>query len=299
MKIAVVFTGGTIASKAEGGVLSPSASQNYELLRGLPKDVETEVFTPYFSLSEQLDGELLTKLISCVGEILAKDFDGIIVTHGTDTLQYSAAALALAFGRADVPIVLVSSNYILSDPRSNGRANFRYAELFIRRKIGGVFVSYQNEGQPPKIFAPDSLLAHDAYSDELRSIYEPVGFFEGDNFYLNSLPRNRDSFGVYKLSKYSPVLVLRARPGMSYPDPSFFSAFLFETYHSGTLPTADEAFAAFCKRASGRVWISGFPDDVPYESTTKYSELNIKILPYIAPIYSYMKLWVLAEKGEI
>jgi L-asparaginase len=49
-------------------------------------------------------------LITTVKENLSSDYDGIIVTHGTDTLGYSAAALAYALGNGTVPVCLVSSN---------------------------------------------------------------------------------------------------------------------------------------------------------------------------------------------
>ena len=54
----------------------------------------------------------------------AENYEGIIVTTGTDTLAYSSAALGYAFGELSVPMVTVSANYPLSDERSNGFSNF-------------------------------------------------------------------------------------------------------------------------------------------------------------------------------
>ena len=78
-----------------------------------------------------MDGSHLNLLISCIREQLTKDIDGIIVTHGTDTLPFTAAALGMCFAYAKVPILLVSSNYILDDPRANGLTNFTAAVDYI------------------------------------------------------------------------------------------------------------------------------------------------------------------------
>lgn len=63
-------------------------------------------------------------------------YDGIVVTHGTDTLQYTSAFLAYIFDGLNVPIVLVSANYPLDDSRSNGFENFVGAIDFIKSGSG-------------------------------------------------------------------------------------------------------------------------------------------------------------------
>jgi L-asparaginase len=63
-------------------------------------------------------------------------------------MPYTAAYLGLKLGLCDIPVVLVSAAYPLSDSRSNGLDNFRGAVDFIRSGVGkGVFVSYRNSGE--------------------------------------------------------------------------------------------------------------------------------------------------------
>ena len=101
MRIALILTGGTILSKKQSNFYTLSDSAKKEILSLIPKGIEAEVFSPYFILSEQLDGRYLTELIDEVGDKLGGNYDGIIILHGTDTLQYSAAALSLAYGDAE------------------------------------------------------------------------------------------------------------------------------------------------------------------------------------------------------
>ncbi|MCH5298544.1 MAG: asparaginase [Ruminococcus sp.] len=301
MRLAVIFTGGTIACRQNDGYIGTSENQNYELLKVLDPDIEVKTFSPYFILSEQLDGELLTKLIHCVGERLGEGFDGIIVAHGTDTLQYSAAALALAFGGTETPIVLVSSNYVLTDSRANGSVNFEHAVKFIREGIGGVYVSYRNTDSLPEIHRADQLLAHDPYSDDVRSYKGRFGYFDGDKFVRTAPSVNHQkSLGKITFSKTSPVLRLNAYAGMMFPDTNGVKAVLLSGYHSGTLPTESEDFVRFCKTCREKqipLCLVGMPAGSRYESTRAFEQLGIEILPEVTPIYAYVSLW--AEYTEI
>ena len=76
-------------------------------------------------------------------------YDGVIITHGSDTLPYTCAALAFLLRDVPIPLVLVASNYSLGDSRSNGLANFRSAvELIASRQVRGVFTVFQDEKAP-------------------------------------------------------------------------------------------------------------------------------------------------------
>ncbi len=297
MRIAVIFTGGTIGSTLQSdGYITTSPAQNMELLN--VADAEYTVFEPYLTLSEQLDGDYITRLVECVNSRLLEEcYDGIIVTHGTDTLQYSAAALALAYGDINIPIVLVSSNYILSDPRSNGVDNMKYAVEFIKNKIGGVFVSYRNTGDSPEIHLAKDVLPHLPYSDSIRSMGGPFGRFEGDEFIRLIRDYEKDSYGIFSLNRLSSVLWIKAHAGMRYPEAFGAKAVLIESYHSGTLPTHNRDFVEFCKNCKAPLYLTGAGSEEPYESTRLFDELGIRVLPETSPIYAYMKLWVVSDNS--
>ena len=291
MKLAIIYTGGTISCQIEIGSFSPSAKTKSELTKALDDSIEVESFQPYYTLSEQLNGEHISLLIECVAERLKGDFDGIIVTHGTDTLQYSAAALSIAFADSKTPIVLVSSNYILSDSRANGFSNFKYAVEFIKQKIGGVFVSYKNENCNSEIFLGDSLLPHLPYSDKLNAIGTAFGYFSNEKFIRLIDNFNTKSEGKFRLTKKSPVLWLKAYAGMKYPELDGYKAVLLESYHSGTLPSEDEDFIKFCKNSPVPIHIIGMVDGTQYESTKIFKQLNVVVHKNLNPIYVYISLW--------
>lgn len=170
MKIQAIFTGGTIGSgRGRDGRIAPQQEMRYKLLdwyQRFGEKMEFQAEEPYYILSENLGAENLNILMECVRGHLRKGWaDGILIMHGTDTLQYTAAILGYVFGWADIPIVLVSSDFPLEDERANGYTNFRYAVEFIKGGYGkGVFVSYSNPGDIPKIHRGTRLLGHRVFS---------------------------------------------------------------------------------------------------------------------------------------
>ena len=301
LKISVIFTGGTIASSEENDYISINSNEKkYKIIdifkENFPEiscDTVFEFYEPYTILSENLNGAHINALISCVRENLKNDCDGIIVTHGTDTLQYSAASLGLAINDPKVPIILVSSNYILNDKRSNGLNNFVNAVKYIReKKKSGVFVSYDNE-----ILNSLCLLPHIAFSDKL---YE-TGKRNSERK-VTEIKEFEISYDKVTLSDISPVLYLKAVPGQFYPstDNPDIKAFLLETYHSGTLCTSSRQLNDFCEKAyklNKPVYVVGVEDRIQYESTSIYEKLHLKVLKNESPVTAYMKLWFLYSKG--
>ena len=211
MNITVIFTGGTIGSSAQQNVVSTDAKMPYRLLamyesQQNKKGTSIPHFlteSPFTTLSEYMDGSHLNLLIACIQKLLtgscADGIDGIIITHGTDTLPFTAAALGMCFAYARIPILLVSSNYILDDPRANGLTNFTAAVDYIydwKHTHSGqqetsneasaspdtaaamyapgfpilptaVGISYCNTGSTPKIYNALGIYNHRPFDDSL------------------------------------------------------------------------------------------------------------------------------------
>ena len=93
MKILVIFTGGTIGSSIKDGWISTDSATKYALIEKYKEnfgaDISFETTEPYFLLSENLNADTLNLLIASVKSATEKNYDGIIITHGTDTLHFS------------------------------------------------------------------------------------------------------------------------------------------------------------------------------------------------------------------
>ena len=309
MKILFVFTGGTIGSTKQGKLIGTDKGKPYVLLqmyhRAYGLDFEYECVTPYIALSENNTGETLRPLFACIKEHIDCGYDGIVVTHGTDTLQYSAAALAYAFADIQIPLCLVSSNYPLEDPRANGLANLRGAVRFIREvNTPGVWVSYQNTGEALCIHRGTRLMDGMAFTDRVESILSThYGTFMGEAPFVKNLnyresPNGMSATGVLPLDEVSAqILRVNPHPGMVYPALGAGVRYVLHTsYHSGTINTVSGEALRFFAEAKERgipVFLTGVMPGDAYASTEAFEALGIQRLYNLASVAAYMKLWML------
>lgn len=152
MKIEVIFTGGTISSSLTDKGISVDESSNTQKLlinnyykNTKRKDIEFIVSSPINVLSENMTISDINVLINTLKEIDFSVLDGLIIAHGTDTLAYTANILSILLSGISIPVVLVSSNYVLDDERANGNDNFLNAVTLIENKIPGIFAVYKND----------------------------------------------------------------------------------------------------------------------------------------------------------
>jgi len=309
-KILFVFTGGTIGSTVNGEYICTDDNKPYKLIEGYKKRFgdlgDYETVSPYTLLSENLDGVHICKLISTVKENLFSNYSGIIVTHGTDTLAYSAAALSYALGEIQIPVCLVSAHHPLEDKRSNGYNNLHGAISFIKKVgKGGVWVSYKNEGELIKIHKGTRICNPLCFSDSVFSVKNSFyGYFDNNEFILNkNYSEKTDEFHFGNLSKLldakKSILRIESYPEMKYPVvDSDVKYILLGSYHSGTTNTVSKEAMTFfedMKKRGVTIFITGVGTEIPYESTKLYDTLGIVPIHCISPISAYIKLWFLCS----
>ena len=146
-RICVIFTGGTICSDSDGKNVSLSGASKKMLIekyRDVAGDaVKFDVLSPINILSENMQKSDLNKIYNCIKGVNYSDYDGIILTHGTDTLCFTVNWLSQVLGDIPVPLVAVSALYPLTDSRSNGVKNFAGAVTFIQKSgLRGLYCSF-------------------------------------------------------------------------------------------------------------------------------------------------------------
>lgn len=307
MNVLVIFTGGTIGTSVKDGWADIDNNAKYVLLNRYNNKDNTEFVTvsPYSTLSENLSAKHLNMLQKEIGNNITKDFDGIIVTHGTDTLQYSAAATEYAFNGCQLPIVFVSADYPLEDERTNGFANFEAAVEFIKSGVAkGVFVSYKNNDENiTNIHIASRILQHREYDANIYSVDNvPFATYNG-KITLNNVEKNNDnSIGIVDYVENPCILAVESYPGNNYAySLDNVNAVILKPYHSGTLDTANACLSDFCKRAREQkvpVFVTNTNVETNYESKKKYDELGIKTLPPGTFISAYVKIWAGISTGK-
>ncbi len=72
-------------------------------------------------------------------------FDGVVVSHGTDTMAYTASAVTFMLPNIDVPVVFTGSQLPLSDVLSDGPDNLRTAFAMAASGTAGVFLAFDRK----------------------------------------------------------------------------------------------------------------------------------------------------------
>jgi len=150
-KISILHTGGTIASKVDyktGGVVAKFKPQ--EILSMFPE------LKKIAKINSKLIANIMSENMNFAHyNILAKEIQkeikagakGIIITHGTDTLHYTSAALALILQNIKIPVLLVGAQRSSDRGSSDAAINLISAAIFIANtKSAGVMVC-MNENQ--------------------------------------------------------------------------------------------------------------------------------------------------------
>ena len=140
MTFALIATGGTIAcTTAQDGSLVPTVS-GQQLAESLGNDIEVVEFRALDSSSITLAD--LDELLLCVRTQLARpDIEGVLITHGTDSMEETALALSL-FDLGDGPIVLTGAQRAFDHPAGDGPRNLRDAYDLLRSGKPGVWVQF-------------------------------------------------------------------------------------------------------------------------------------------------------------
>lgn len=145
-KIALLGTGGTIASKVDyrtGGVTPAlSASEIYASVPELANYAYVEPEVVLKEYSENLNPAHWTIIANKIKEkVTSAEYQGILVSHGTDTMHYTAAALSFALQNLPIPVVLVGAQRSSDRPSSDAALNLIGATLFaLKSQLTGVFV---------------------------------------------------------------------------------------------------------------------------------------------------------------
>ena len=146
LKISVVYIltmGGSISAKKDssGTIVPGDAKVIRELLE--TSDKEPVIVTPVRSmLSEETEPGDWAALVAAIKERMESGTaNGIVVTHGTDTLPYTAALLFWLFASSSVPVVLTASVSLPQDS-VEARENIALAVKTARSKKNGVYVAF-------------------------------------------------------------------------------------------------------------------------------------------------------------
>ncbi len=144
-RILLLTTGGTIASLPGGDGLEPHRSD--------VMDRQLDQLRSYFDITvEDLMCLDSSNIRPAEWQDIARsvyenrlDYDGIVVSHGTDTMAYSASAVTYMLPGIDRPVVFTGSQLPLADALSDGPDNLRTAFAMASSGCPGVYLAFDRK----------------------------------------------------------------------------------------------------------------------------------------------------------
>ena len=141
-RLTLLATGGTIACTLTDHGLAPTLTASDLLLPigdSLPCEVRPR--DVFLMDSSNMQPEEWSTLAKAVDEALL-DSDGVVITHGTDTMAYTASALSFMLAGIQKPVILTGSQLPIGHPLTDALSNLRHAMVAAMQDVGGVYVSF-------------------------------------------------------------------------------------------------------------------------------------------------------------
>ena len=270
--ILLIATGGTIASRptAAGG-LAPMITSD-ELLACVPElaGVCHIDAVQLFNLDSTSVGPEQWTQIAAEVRRRYDDYDGFVITHGTDTMAYTAAALSYMIQQSPKPVVLTGSQKSIYNRDTDARNNLHRAVLYACNDAAwGVQLVFDGK----VILGTRARKTRTKSFNAFSSIDYPDTAEFRDLRLIPFLPRPQNYGPVRFFENLDPaVFVLRLIPGMRADIIPLLAghckALILESFGVGGLPGGDdgELFAAvrdWC--AAGRLVV--FTTQVPHEGS--------------------------------
>lgn len=319
-KVLLLSTGGTIASKIDyrtGGV-TPALTAD-DLNSAVPElakiaNIDTEVlFSEY---SENLLPQHWKQIAEKLDSVANSDYKGIIIAHGTDTMQYTAAFLSFALAGFPIPIALVGSQRSSDRPSSDAALNLvSSAKFVVECNSKGVFVvMHQNESDDLVVCHLGTRVRKNHTSK--RGAFQTIG---GDPAFLildKKIHKNLQQ-EYFKQTKYNPKLNYNTKVALVkyYPgyDPKLFDSIIGAGYKAiifeGTgLGHIGKSMYQSVKKANElglflgmtSQCIDGRVSMTVYESGRDLLELGIVPLSNMIPETALVKaMWALGNSNNV
>jgi len=184
-KLSIISTGGTIASRIDyrtGAVTSQFDAE--DILRAVPGLGSIACFRSICLatiLSENMKPAIWQELARAVYSEIKNGAEGVIVTHGTDTMAYSASAISFMI-ETPVPVVFVGSQRSADRPSSDNVMNALCSASAARSDLGEVTVvmhATTNDDHAAIHRGTRVRKMHTSRRDAFRSIgMDPIGYVD-------------------------------------------------------------------------------------------------------------------------
>ena len=221
-KIAIIFNGGTISMKIDekikAAVPSLSADEIMSMIPGVEDYAEIEAYTFSSMPSPHMTLETMLKLSEFTTELVERDdIDGVVITHGTDTLEETAYLLDLTV-KTKKPVVVTGAMRSCSELGYDGPFNLATSicTAISDEAVGrGVLVCFNGELNSASEVTKANSMALNAFR---TPNFGPIGIVDNDNVIFYRDANHLEKYDVSKIEKQVALIKCVVDMDSSYID---------------------------------------------------------------------------------
>ena len=209
-KLILLATGGTIASVAGENGLTPGISGAKLLEKVNLSGVEITCRDVFALDSSNVQPEEW-RVLAAAAFHAAQEADGVVITHGTDTMAYSAAALSFMLHGLRAPVVFTGSQLPMGHLLSDAPMNLAEAVETARTAPPGVYITFNHK----IIRGCRAVKMRTTSFDAFDSINEaPAGYLDSEGAHYRTVPMREPRGQPELLDQLEPrVFLLKLMPG--------------------------------------------------------------------------------------
>ena len=221
-KIAIIFNGGTISMKIDekikAAVPSLSAEEIMSMIPGVEEYAEIEAYTFSSMPSPHMALETMLKLSKFTTELVEReDIDGVVITHGTDTLEETAYLLDLTV-KTKKPVVVTGAMRSGSELGYDGPFNLATSicTAISDEAVGrGVLVCFNGELNSASEVTKANSMALNAFR---TPNFGPIGIVDNDNVIFYRDANHLEKYDVSEIKKQVALIKCVVDMDSSYID---------------------------------------------------------------------------------
>ncbi len=251
-KIVILTTGGTISSVMSNEGLIPSNSNiRIENLVKSYDDVIIDIKEVMVLDSSNIQPEEWKIIASSINENM-ENYDGIIITHGTDTMAYTTSMMSFMIQNPTKPIVFTGSQLPITNPLTDAISNLRDAIAMALSSYKGIYLAFDRK----IILGCRAVKVRTKGFKAFESINsEPLGYIDsqGLNIRKYALPKFKDEY-LFDDTIDTNVFLLKLTPAtnpniIDFLIQSNIKGIIIEAYGSGGMSFIRRDFISKIKKA--------------------------------------------------
>lgn len=145
-KILMLTTGGTISSVETENGLVPSSANTILSQMGISSDTSFHLDVKEILLldSSNIQPEEWNTIATAIYENI-NSYDGIVITHGTDTMAYTSSMISFMIQNPKIPVVFTGSQLPIGNFITDAISNLRSAFAMALSGVGGIFLAFDRQ----------------------------------------------------------------------------------------------------------------------------------------------------------